>query len=80
MVGCCKLLGVGILCSYRCPHRSGHDVPVNLQQDKCYSLFCNFLSLCEWKKCYTFKDQSLENGLSCLFQAVGNVLNLQQKQ
>ena len=45
VVGCCKLLGVRILCSYICPHRSGHNVPVNLQQDKCYSLFCNFLSL-----------------------------------
>ena len=28
----------------------------------------------------TFKDQSLENELSCIFQAVGNILNLQQKQ
>ena len=28
--------------------RSAHHVPVNLQQDKCYSLFCNFLSLYEW--------------------------------
>ena len=26
-------------------YRSGHDVPINLQQDKRYSLFCNFLSL-----------------------------------
>ena len=27
----------------------GHHSPLNLQQDKCYSLFCNFLSLCECK-------------------------------
>ena len=32
------------------------------------------------KKRYTFKGQSLENGLSCLFQAIGNSLHLQQKQ
>ena len=31
-----------ILCFCSCPHRSGHDVPINLQQDKCYFLFCNF--------------------------------------
>ena len=27
--------------------RSGYNIPVNLQQDKCYSLFCCFLSLYE---------------------------------
>ena len=26
----------------------GQDVPVNLQWDKCYSLFCNFFSLYKW--------------------------------
>lgn len=26
-------------------HRSGYDGPVNIKQDNCYSLFCNFLSL-----------------------------------
>ena len=26
------------------------------------------------ENCYTFKGQSLENGLSCVFQATGNVL------
>ena len=31
-------------------------------------------------KCYTFENQSLENGVSCKFQALGNVLNSQQKQ
>lgn len=25
-------------------------------------------------KCYTLKGQSLENGLSCIFQALGNIL------
>ena len=35
------------------------------------------------EKCYTFKGQHLENGLSCVFQAISNiilVINLQQKQ
>ena len=48
----------------------GHDVPVNIQKDKCYSLFCNFLSLYEW----TLKGQSFENRLSCIFQTIGNIL------
>ena len=29
---------------------------------------------------YTFKGQSFENGLPCVFQAIGNILSLQQKQ
>ena len=53
-VGSCKLLGVGILGSCSCLHRSGPDGPVNLQEDKCYSLFCIFVSL------YTLKCLSLE--------------------
>ena len=55
LVACSKLLGFGILCSRSCPHRSGHDVPVNLQQDKCYSLCCNFLSVYKWKSIIPFK-------------------------
>ena len=66
----CKLLGVEILFSCSCLHRSGHSVPVNLQQNKCYSLFCKFLSLYEW----ILKGQSPENRLSCIFQAIGNIL------
>ena len=52
------------------PGRSGHSVPVNQHQDKCYSLFSNFSSLYEW----TLKGLP-ENGLSCIFQAVGNLLS-----
>ena len=44
----------------------GYEVPVNFQQDKHYSLFCNFLSQMS-EKCYTFKCQSLRNGPSCTF-------------
>ena len=67
-VDCWKLFGVEIFyfCSY--PPRSGEDVPVNLHQDKCCFLFCKFLSIYEW----TLKGQSLENKLSCVFQATGN--------
>ena len=43
VVSCFKL-GAEILCSHSSPCRSGHYVPVNLQQNRCYSLFCNFLS------------------------------------
>ena len=32
------------------------------------------------EKCYTLKGQSLQNGLSCMFQAIGNILNSKQKQ
>ena len=65
-----KLLGAGILCSCSCPSRSGHHVPVNFQQDKCYSLFCKFFSLFKW----ILKSQSPENRLSCIFQVIGNIL------
>ena len=58
LVGYCTLLGVGILCSCRCPRRSGHDVPVNLQQDKFY----NYLSLCEWKSVIPLKVRALRMG------------------
>ena len=50
MAGCWELLGlvrprgdVVILCSCSCAHRSGHGVPVNLQQYKYYSLVCNVI-------------------------------------
>ena len=32
------------------------------------------------EKCYTLEAQSLENGLFCIIQAIGNILNLYQKQ
>ena len=51
-----------------------------LQGDKCYSLFSNFLSLCKFENCPTLKGQNLENGLFCILQAIGNILNSKQKQ
>ena len=32
------------------------------------------------EKCYILKGQRLENELVCMFQAIGNILNLKQKQ
>ena len=32
------------------------------------------------EKCYTFKGQSLENELSCIFQAVGNMATFFNKR
>ena len=77
VAGCCKLLGAGILFSCSCPHSSGHNVPVNLQQDNCYFLFCNFLISMWMEKCYTFKGQALDaepwERILCIFQAVGDI-------
>ena len=75
MAGCCKLLGARILCSCSCSHWSGHNVPVNFQQDKCHSVFLLQIFMSIWMAmCYTFKSQSLENGLLGIFQAIGNFL------
>ena len=38
-----------ILCSCSCPVRSGHCVPANSHQGKCYFLFSSLLSVSEWK-------------------------------
>ena len=68
MVGCCKLLGARILCSCSCSGRSGYNVPINLQQDKWYSLFCNILSLNEWKSVLPLKVRALRMGYSVYFR------------
>ena len=65
VVSCGKLLGVGILCSCSCPCRSGQYVPINLQQDNCYSLLCNFFISVN-------RGQSPENRLSSIVQGIGN--------
>ena len=43
MVGCCKLLGI-VICSCGCPPRSGNDVPVNFQRDKCSATFYLYMN------------------------------------
>lgn len=49
-----------------------------LQQDKCYFLFCSFLSLYESKTLLALKvkpgKQSIAKYLLCVFQAIGNIL------
>ena len=54
----------------------GHNLPVNFQQNKRYSLLCNFLPLNEW----ILKGRSLKNGLSCIFQAIDILLGKVQSQ
>ena len=74
VVGYCKLQCIGILCSYSLPCRSGQDVLVSLwKKQMLFSVLQFFISL--WvENCYTLKDQSLENRLFCIFQAIGNIL------
>ena len=74
MVGYCKLQCIGILCSCSPPCRSGQDVLVILwKKPMLFSVLQLSISL--WTEiCYTLKDQSLENGLLCIFQAIGNIL------
>lgn len=38
------------------------EVPVTFQQGKGYSLFCNFVSLCEWKSVIPVKGRALRMG------------------
>ena len=65
---CCKFLGVGVLCSCSYPGRSGHNDPINLQQDNCYFLFCNFVSLCEWKSVIYLKVRVLRMSYHLYFR------------
>ena len=71
MADYCKLLDAGILCSYSCPSRSDHNVSVTRQL--LFSVLQLFVSM-RMGKCYTFKGQSLENGLYYVFQGIGNIL------
>ena len=72
MLGCYRLLRAGmcwnhLLLQLLVP-RSGHNVPIKLQQDDCYSLFCNFLSLCEWKSAMPLKVRALRMGSRVYFR------------
>ena len=71
MADCCKSLG--ILCSYSCPLRSGHNVPVNLQHDKSYFLFCKFLSLYDCKSVIPLKVRALRMGYPVYFRLYATV-------
>ena len=48
--------------------RSGQDVPINLQKNKCYSPFCNFLSLYEWENVIPLKIRALRMGYLVYFR------------
>ena len=43
-------------------------VPINLQLDKCYFLFCNFLLLYEWKSMILLKVRALRLGCHVYFR------------
>ena len=49
------------------PGRSDHSVPINLQQDHCYSLSHNFL-LCKWKSVILLKVRALRLGSPVYFR------------
>ena len=68
VVDCCKLLGVRILWSCISPQMSCRHVPVNLQQNNCYFLFCNFLSLYEWRSVILFKIRASRMGYCVYFR------------
>ena len=73
MTVCDKVLGAGILCSCSCLGRSGHNVPINLQEDNCYFVFFNFLITMKMETYYTFEGESLENGLLLLLSRFSRV-------
>ena len=62
-VDCGKLLDAETLC----PHWSGYSATVNLQLNKCSSLF-TFCSLCEWKSTILFKVKDLRIGYPVYFK------------
>ena len=68
MIDSYKLLGVRILSCYSCAHRSVHDVSGNCQQDKCYTLFSNFMYLYEWESVIPVKLRTLRMGCPAHFR------------
>ena len=68
VAGCCQFLGPGILCSYSCPSSSGQNVPIILQQNHCYFLFCSFWSLYEWVSVIPLKVRALRMGCNVDFR------------
>lgn len=55
-----------------CGRRSGHNVPINCLQDKCYSLFISL----RMEKCYTFKGKGFEKELISIFDIPWHKLDL----
>ena len=74
VVSCYRLLAVGsFVLAAVCIGQV--KISVNLQENKCYSLFCNFLSTYEW----ALIGLCLGNSLLFIFQAIYNIL-LQKMQ
>lgn len=66
MIGCCKLLGIKILCSCSCPCRSGHQRSCKPPTRQTL-LFVLKLCISIWmENCCTCKGQNPENELSCI--------------
>ena len=63
-----QVSGAGILYPCGCLCASGHNVPINLQQEKSDSLFCNFLSLYEWESVIPLKVRALRMGYPVYFR------------
>lgn len=74
---CCKLLGVKSFVLAVVPGVQFQGGPVNFQLDKCF--LCSAIFNIYMNAKMTLKVQSLENGLSCAFQAIGNILNIKQR-
>ena len=74
VVGCCKHLGMVILCS--CSYPMWAWSWCSCEPSTRETLFCVLqLLISVWmEKCHTLKGQSLENGLSCIFQTIGSLL------
>ena len=68
VVGCCKLLGIGILCSCSCPCRSGHDVPINLNNSNVILYSATFYLYVNGKVLYPLKVRALRKGYPVYFK------------
>ena len=67
MVGVANFLVLeSFVCS--CPCRSGLNIPVNLQRDKCILCSTTFFSLCEWKSVIPLKVKALRMGYLVCFR------------
>ena len=68
MADFCELFGAEILCSCICPCNPGHSVPINLQQDKCYSQMCNFLISMQMESVTRLMARTLRMGYPVYFR------------
>ena len=62
------LLGIGILCSCSCPCRSGHDVPINLNNSNVILYSATFYRYVNGKVLYPLKVRALRKGYPVYFK------------